>query len=159
MHKLALISLLLPSVALSQPGAPPPPPPGGGYYAPPPAPVGLQRSGFVFGFSLGGGTFNCGECRDDKREQRAEASLRVEAHANSLGSLKGKQGETTEKVPCATSPHTVLCLILPPIGRIEVAFFELGERPIFQTAQESVQNGIAGTTRSMRTEIESSIFP
>ena len=62
------------STAAAQYGAPPPPPPpppsGGapGYYQQPvyaqPAP-GIHRSGFLIGFSLGGGSFNCDTCSDD----------------------------------------------------------------------------------------------
>src|SRR5882672_4331512 len=66
MRILLLIALvLLPASAAAQYAAPPPPPPGApgpGYYAPPPAPPGIQRSGFVIGFSLGGGSMNCDSC-------------------------------------------------------------------------------------------------
>src|SRR5436190_7129834 len=65
---LVAVLVVTPTIALAQPGAAPPPPPppgGGGYYAAPTAPVGIQRRGFVIGFSLGGGTMNCGDCPDD----------------------------------------------------------------------------------------------
>jgi len=56
--------------ALAQPGGAPPPPPPPGYgppppYGPPPAPPpGIQRQGFIVGFSIGGGAMmvNCDGC-------------------------------------------------------------------------------------------------
>ncbi len=67
MRMILLVALVLaPTMAFAQYAPPPPPPPGGpGYYAPPPAPPpGIHRSGFVIGFSLGGGSFNCDSCTD-----------------------------------------------------------------------------------------------
>jgi len=62
---LVVAFVLAPTVALAQYAPPPPPPPSGpGYYAPVQQPVGIQRSGFVFGFSLGAGSFNCDSCSD-----------------------------------------------------------------------------------------------
>ncbi len=43
--------------------APAPPPPD--YGAPVAPPVGMVRSGFLIGFSLGGGSFNCSDCSDE----------------------------------------------------------------------------------------------
>jgi hypothetical protein len=54
--------LLVPATAFAQ-YAPPPPAPG--YYQPSAPPPGIHRSGFIIGFSLGGGAMNCGACSSD----------------------------------------------------------------------------------------------
>lgn len=65
---LTSLALLVPAIGAAQPGAygpPPPPPPPPGYYAQPvAAPVETARRGFLFGFSLGGGSMSCDDCND-----------------------------------------------------------------------------------------------
>tara|TARA_R110002096_G_scaffold433887_2_gene653771 strand:- start:79345 stop:79959 length:615 start_codon:yes stop_codon:yes gene_type:complete len=58
--------LLLTGTAAAQYAQPAPPPPPPGYqqpnYGPPPAPIGIQRDGFVIGFSVGGGVLTNDQC-------------------------------------------------------------------------------------------------
>lgn len=63
---LASLALLVPALAAAQPGAyaPPPPPPPPGYYAQPVAAPPAVRSGFLIGFSLGGGSIGCDNCEE-----------------------------------------------------------------------------------------------